>query len=458
MRRNPRTPKSLDGTPILAALLLAAATVTQASEPLAEPRWSPNERLQRERLSAVQASVDSLAARRHEVRRTDGLLDLRCNFHAHAGDSTHTGGTPEEILRAAKAVGVDVLFLSDHFRPPRDFMDGWRGLREGVLFIPGSECRGFLVSPERSVFQSMQEPIPKFVGTVNQGDGLIFLSHIEERPDHPMDGLTGLEIYNRHYDAKRDFTGILKLVLRLTDPDQVVELSDLLKRYPDACLAGQAAYPQAYLEKWDAATATGRFTGVAANDCHHNQVFLVKKLDDDTALIGTVVDKDEDMRKVKALLRPALRRLLEGHRPGDVVVRLDFDPYERSLRNVSTHVLAAEKTEPALRTAVKAGRVYVSHDWMADPTGFDFGGTDGLRMGDERPWAVGTVLKVESPLPARIRLMRDGRQVALEEGYSLRHETTGPGVYRVELWFDLGGELRPWLYSNPVYLRSAKGN
>ena len=436
----------------LNALFWAWALSVVASPPLAEPRWSPDQRLQRERLAAVDQSVKALAKRRREIERTDTLRDFRCHFHTHAGDSTHTGGTPPEILAAAKTLKVDALFLSDHFRPPRDFMDSWRGMYEGVLFIPGSECRGFLISPESSVLGAMADPVPSFIQKVNQGNGLLFLSHIEERPDHSMEGLTGLEIYNRHYDAKRDFTGILKLILRLTDPAQLTELADLLRLYPDACLAGQCLYPEAYLEKWDTATALGTFTGVAANDCHHNQVFILKKVDDDTALLGTIVDKDENMRSIKALLRPSIRGLLKGHKPGDIVVRLDFDPYEHSLKNVATHILATAQTEVALRTAVKAGRTYVSHDWMADGTGFDFTGTE-LKMGDEQPWRVGQTLQIRTPVPAKIRLLRNGREVALGDGYEFQYDVREPGVYRAELWLDIGGEVRPWIYSNPIYLR-----
>jgi hypothetical protein len=271
-----------------------------------------------------------------------------------------------------------------------------------------------------------------------------------------MSGLTGLEIYNRHYDAKRDFTGILQLVLRLTNPEKLQELSELLRRFPDACLASQCLYPEAYLDKWDAANATGHFTGVAANDCHHNQIFLLKKGDDKTALLGTIVDKDEDMRKVWVSLRPTLRPMLAGKTNGAIVARLDFDPYERSFRNVCTHVLAREQTEPALRAAVKAGHVYVSHDWMGDPSGFDFrvtgGGRDGV-MGDERPWVSGQRLEIRSPFPATIRLIRDGQVETVSEGESLNHPVTRAGVYRVELWLPLGDERRPWLYSNPIYLR-----
>ncbi len=440
--------------------LTLAGVLVQAAPPLENPRHSPNARLDAVRLQAVQASVDALASRRHDrLPRADGLMDLRSVFHAHAGDSSHTGGKPEEMLAAAKVAGVRVVFLSDHFRPPRDYMDSWRGLREGVLFIPGSEARGFLLHPEVSVFPLMEKPVPELIPAVVRGDGMAFLSHIEERPDHSMSGLTGLEIYNRHYDAKRDFTGILQLVLRLTDPEKLQELAELLRRFPDACLASQCLYPQAYLDKWDAANANGHFTGVAANDCHHNQIFLLKKVDDETALLGTIVDKDEDMRKVRVSLRPTLRPMLAGKTNGAIVARLDFDPYERSFRNVCTHVLAREQTEPVLRAAVKAGQVYVSHDWMGDPSGFDFRVTGvgrGGVMGDERPWVSGQRLEIRSPLPATIRLIRDGLVEVVSEGESLDHPVTRAGVYRVELWLPIGGERRPWLYSNPIYLRPGR--
>ena len=39
------------------------------------------------------------------------------------------------------------------------------------------------------------------------------------------------------------------------------------------------------------------------------------------------------------------------------------------MRFVSTHVLAPALEEAAVRAAVLAGHVYVSHDWIADPTG-----------------------------------------------------------------------------------------
>ncbi len=336
-------------------------------------QYSPIERMAPARLKAAHEDVARIQQSRRGLLPLPGLNDYRAILHAHAEDSAHTGGTRPEMLADAKKVGVSVILLSNHFRPPTDFItDSWRGPHEGVLFIPGSEDRGFLLLPTRSIVAQMKDPTPSFIETVRADGGLIFLSHIEERPDHSMAGLTGMEIYNRHADAKKDAAGLLAITLKLTHPDSLKELEESLRLYPDELLASQVEYPADYLAKWDAETKTRRLTGVAANDCHHNQILLMKMLDPETVLIGTNVDRDDQMRKFTATLRPGIRALTSGHRPGDILARLDFDPYFRSFQNVSTHIFAPELTEAAIRSALREGHVYVSHDWMCDPSGFFF--------------------------------------------------------------------------------------
>jgi hypothetical protein len=63
------------------------------------------------------------------------------------------------------------------------------------------------------------------------------------------------------------------------------------------------------------------------------------------------------------------------------------------------------------------------------------------------------VLSAESPLPARLRLLRDGEQVKMVEGSELSHRAHGPGVYRVEALRHAHGAERTWVISNPIYLR-----
>jgi hypothetical protein len=272
-------------------------------------KFSNVERLALPRLKAVHDDVEKLKSQRAALAPRPGWNDYRCILHAHAEDSAHTGGTLPEMLVEAKKAGISAILLTDHFRPPRDFIDGrWRGMKDGVLFVPGSEARGFLVYPMESILEKMNQSGPKFIQTVTAGDGMIFLSHIEERPEHPLDGLTGLEIYNRHWDAKKDMASLLALAFKLTDPGQLKELEEAVRLYPDELLAFQCDYPQAYLDKWDAGTRSQRLTGIAANDCHHNQVFVVKMVDSESVLLGTNVDKDDKMRTFTASSRPASER------------------------------------------------------------------------------------------------------------------------------------------------------
>ena len=445
---------------ILVSGVLGAAPA-RASEPLEKPRYTPTQRLTRERLEAAQKSIDHLAELHRKLVPDPGWVDLRCTFHAHAEDSAHTGGSRPEMLEDAVTAGVQAVFLSDHFRPPRDFMDSWRFRTNGVLFIPGSECRGFLAHPDASVMKQMDAPIPDFVKTVGAGSGMIFLSHIEERADHSMEGLTGMEIYNRHYDAKRDMAGLISLAMRLTDPESLTEFEELVRIYPDGVLAGQVEYPQLYLEKWDREGRTRHLTGVAANDCHHNQIFILKKLDETTAGLGTNVDPDSGLQKIKVSDRPSLRSMLDGRKVGEIVAQVDLDPYLRAFRCVSTHVQARAKTEAGLRAAVTAGHVFVAHEWMGDATGFQCvaipkGGTAAspcARMGDMIPFQAGTRIRIESPLPGKIRLLHNGETRTVGTGEMLEAGLNEPGVYRVEVWLEIGGEWRPWIYGNPISVR-----
>jgi hypothetical protein len=444
------------------ALLLAVLVLGSAGTAGEPPRRKHTdvERLSPDRLAAVHADVEKLRDRRVRVPPLPGLNDYRCILHAHAEDSTHTGGTLDEMLADAKKAGVHAILLTDHFRPPRDFIDGrWRGLKEGVLFVPGSEVNGFLVYPEKSILKRMELTGRDFIDTVTAGDGLIFLSHIEERPDHPLDGLTGLEIYNRHYDAKRDKASLLALALKLTDPKQLAELQESVRLYPDELFAFQCDYPRVYLDKWDEGTRRGRLTGVAANDCHHNQVLIVKMVDAETVLVGTNVDEDKQMRKVTAALRPGIKEMTKGRKPGDVLARIDTDPYAVSFRNSATHVLAPKLDETALRTALKAGHAFVAHDWMCDATGFRFtandsGGKQVAIMGNEVKQTDGLKLTAKLPLPAYLRLLRYGKEVAKAEGKAdFEFAVKEAGAYRLEAWLELDGELRPWIFANPIYVR-----
>ena len=71
-------------------------------------------------------------------------------------------------------------------------------------------------------------------------------------------------------------------------------------------------------------------------------------------------------------------------------------------------------------------------------------------MGDEVKLADGLKLTARLPLPAYVRLLRHGKEVAKSEGKAeFEFAVKEPGAYRLEAWLKLDGELRPWIFANP---------
>jgi hypothetical protein len=109
-----------------------------------------------------------------------------------------------------------------------------------------------------------------------------------------------------------------------------------------------------------------------------------------------------------------------------------------------------------VRQALATGRAYVAFDWIADPTGFVYRadrGADKWPMGSEVPFAKDLHLRAEAPLAGRFKLVRNGEVVLEQNTATLDYLVDKPGVYRAEVWLKLADEDRPWILTNPIYIR-----
>ena len=376
-------------------ILLLVVTLAMAGISSAQEKLTAAERLRPERLKAVQEARERFARQRIALPNFGPYEDYRAVIHVHAEDSDHTKGTRAEVLAAAKKTGVQIVMWTDHGGPKPET---WRGTREGVLFIAGEEKGGAgllrfpIVSPE-------------------EGDELRFISHVEERYDASTEGFAGMEISNRHTDAVLD-ESMQQVVLRAAgDAEAWQKLVRNFELYPDEIFAAGTDYREKIFEKWDRETAKRPFTGIGANDAHQNQIF-------------------------------------QG---------VTFDPYEVSFRNLTTHILARELTEREVRAALRDGHAYVAHDWLCDPTGFAFGAVNNLGvfpMGDPAIVLKETRLMALTPVAAKLKLFQNGKIIEETTGTNLTYSVTEPGTFRMEAWLEVAGEERPWIYSNPVYLRA----
>jgi len=413
------------------------------------------EKLKPEKLEATHKDVQALRAEWRKMPRVGPYLDYRANLHVHSALSHDSRGTIEEIVAAAKAAGTQVLMFTEHPSERYDFYrDGHRGMKDGVLLIPGAENKGFLIFPRQSLRGVEASSSQEYSDLVRSRGGLVFLSHLEERMDWEIRGMTGTEIYNTHADFKDE----KKLIAALRNPLWIFKSAELFMKYPQESFSALQDYPADYLKRWDELCARAPHTGVAANDSHQNVGLVVRLVQGDKARLEDALGEKLFELDVKAL--PVLQSMAKGKRVGDILFQIRLDPYQVSLRHVGTHLLLPELTEKAVWEALDAGRAYVSFDWLADATGFDFAvvsGKDRHEMGSRTALENGLRLRAQAPLPVRWKVIRNGKVLSQSSGRSLESAVSDPGNYRVEAWLNIAGEEMIWVLSNPIYIHAASG-
>jgi hypothetical protein len=265
------------------------------------------------------------------------------------------------------------------------------------------EVRGYAARPQA------------LIDAVNQNGGVGFIAHPIERaaplydePEIPwvdwdVDGFTGVELWN----YMSEFKGYLS-----SKPVAV-----LAAFVPSLFITGPL--PET-LALWDGLLSNKRVVAIGGADAHANVYSL----------------------------GPLKRAVF---------------PYEYLFRAVNTHLLldAPLSTDFAsaraqVIDALRAGHAFVAYDLAGSSRGFRFTATsqrESVSMGDEIHLRGPVSLHVTSPLPANLRLLRDGQEVVVARGRNLNFEAKEPGVFRVEAYRRFRLKRRGWVFSNPIYVR-----
>src|SRR5688572_17195193 len=342
------------------------------------------------------------------------MHDLSCVVHLHSTHSDGTG-TVREIARAAARARADVVLLTDHdtMAARRLGEEGWYG---DVLLLAGDEISP--VGRDHYLAFGIDDHVRRrgldacaIARAVRDAGGFGFAAHpFSEgsvrfrRPGMPFgdldcEALHGIELWNFANDAGEQVDGFAALIRLLATPKRVLD-------HP----------PERNMRRWDELCQKRRVVAIGGLDAHQF-----------------------------------------GKRVGPVVP-LRIMAYRRTFRYIRTHVLCPEPPSRELERdrelvfgALREGRCYIAVDSVAPARGFRFEADD-VPMGGEAP-AGRRTLRARTPLAARLRLLRDGRELAAAEGTSLDLEVDEPGAYRVEARRHAKGRERTWILSNPVYLR-----
>ena len=354
----------------------------------------------RYKLSRLNSAIRDIEAEGFRVQPEKGFSEYKGVMHVHSFLGGHSAGTFSEIIAAAQANELNFVIMTEHTE--KDFDTATmtlQGLHGGVLFINGNETAA--ANGDRLLVLST---------------GVSIVAYPEEFKGWGAAQVNGVEVYNVYSNVRH--------------ASPFMAFFDVLwshRSYPDLLFALYFDRPSESLKRWDEALAHARLTATAGNDAHAN--------------IGLSL-RDSS---------------------GKTLIGVQLDPYVTSFRLVRLHVLLPQgqtlNTENLLN-ALKAGHCFIGFDLFGDTDGFVFEvqtPTETRIQGDEMPLQTDTRLRVQTRVPGRILLFKDGSVMLNESGITTKEiPVTERGVYRVEVYLPQVDRIigeKPWIISNPIYVR-----
>lgn len=342
------------------------------------------------------------------------------NLHIHTSHSDG-GGTISEIVKAARAVGIDFIALNDHSHLTMLHLEE-EGYHRGILVLVGSEIgtrfHHYLAYNIKNQIDNTRYSPQEVIDAVESQGGFGFLAHPFEKGmpyreksvaytwnNWSVRGYTGICIWNFasrwKENVRSSWNGIFHLIF---------------KKYT---LKGPS---EKTLATWDRLCLEGRVVAIGGSDAH-----------------GSIMK----------------------------VGFIKFIPltYKYLLGTINTHVLLSSPLTGDLITdkgliynSVREGSCFIAHDGLAPARGFTFSfnrerNGASLGMGQEAEFSKGQLL-IRIPRYGLIHIIRNGSLFARAYGSELSKKISEKGVYRIEVFIrtQLCG-WRPWIFSNPIYLR-----
>jgi hypothetical protein len=364
---------------------------------------------------------------------SDGSVPGILHVHTSRSDGR---SSPDDIAAAAARAGLKFLVFTDHgdgTRPPDP-----PTYRSGVLCLDGVEISTsgghyVAIGLEQSPYPLAGEP-RDVVEDVRRMGGFGIAAH----PDSPKAELQWTDWATRP-DA-----------LEIVNPDtgwrthlyeggwrSRLQILQSLVAYPwrsSGTIASLLTGSQDALAEWDRETARQPMVGVAGVDAHAKLALLAAD-------------------------------------PGDNRFSLPLPGYEASFRTLSVRVFPdaqmsgsdAARDASLVLSALRRGRAYVAIDAWASPPALSFTATNSsgtAGMGETLAPGGPITLRVKSQAPEgfAVQILRDGTPLGAPRAErDLTLETTETtGTYRVELRAPGRDGQAAWVFSNPIYVRTAE--
>ena len=359
---------------------------------------------------------DNLQKQRCESYQFMELKDYTGVFHIHTIMSDGTGNI-FDVVEAGHRAGVDFMVITDHnsvsYRT--EGFDGWYGK---LLVLVGQE-----ITPKLNHLVAMG--LDELVEMENHYD---IQSHIRKVSE--LGGL-GIAVHPHHHPHyRRSFWKFIAAPWENWNRPEIggVELWSYMADW---------VHPINYFNPF-------------------SMIYYIKR--PDRAIEGPSISVINEWDAITQKRRMPALGGVDAHARKDPLGMFCVFPYEFMFKTIRTHIIAPEFTgvlkedEKIVLEAFREGHCYISYDWLQNARGFTLECSSANKtwiMGDELEFSMGLELSATLPVRTHIKLIRNGKAILRKERERLEFRVEEPGVYRVEA--RING--RPWLYSNPIYIR-----
>jgi len=331
-------------------------------------------------------------------------------IHIHTSDSDGTKST-DEVSEIASQAGLDFILISDHMT-----LDSRKAGKEryykNTLVLIGYEhndiedINHYLLFGTDDVLDADLSAQEYVAEGARQG-ALGIIAHPDEirprqgrYPSYPWlawdaVGFNAIEIWNQMSEWMENLK-LINFARMLFSPRKSLE-----------------SPTERILRKWDALNKEGKIAGLAAIDVH-----------------------------------------AYPYRLGPL--RVTIFPYKVQFRSLRTHLLLPEElsrdvtvAQSQIFDAIRDCRVFISNYRWGNGAGFRFRarrGAEEVISGGSLKSCDGSIVYIETPDQAQIRLISNGQKLAETNGNYLEYKPNQNGLYRVEVFKNGKG----WIFSNHI--------
>ena len=332
-----------------------------------------------------------------ESKTNDASSLYRGVFHVHTKYSHDSGGSLDEVLKAAHGQDLDFVVITDHNSLAGKLDPVLQHPTAQPLLIIGNEIsttEGHLIAlGTREEIKTPIEP-QAAIDLIHEQGGFAVLAHpICDRTNWKnwdVKNYDGIEVYNFACDFYASNKPVFFLKSLLLPPGMFVKQT--------------VKEPRRALNQWDFLLSAKPVLAFGAADAHVHRIF-----------------------------------------------GFPFMRYSLAFRPITMYVEAASRSEGDILDALKSGKSFVVFESLGRVAQFSF-----LAQSAGKNFKSGSVIRSESPValtataPAssEIRLIHQGKIVRKARGGTLVFDAVKSGSYRVEVF--RRGKI--WIISNPITL------